>query len=51
MKSAPPKMSDFQKYIFLYFAEKDEKYLGWFLHYYEPRLNTIIMQTVQETAM
>lgn len=51
MKPAPPKMSDFQKYIFLYFAEKDEKYLGWFLHYYEPRLNTIIMQTVQETAM
>ena len=34
-----------------YCAEKDEKYLGWFFHYYEPRLNTIIMQTVQETAM
>lgn len=44
-------MSDFQEYISLYFTEKNEKYLGWFLHYYEPRLNTVIMQTVQETAM
>ena len=51
MKPAPPKMSDFQEYIALYLAEKDEKYLGWFLHYYEPRLNTVIMQTMQETAM
>lgn len=51
MKSAPPKMEDFQEYIALYFAEKDEKYLGWFFHYYEPRLNTIIMETVQETTM
>ncbi len=51
MKPAPPKMDDFQKYIALYCAEKDEKYLGWFLHYYETRINTVIMQTVQETAM
>ena len=51
MKPAPPKKNDFQEYIALYFAEKDEKYLRWFLHYYEPRLNTVIMQTVQETAM
>ena len=51
MKPAPPKVDDFQEYIVLYLAEKDEKYLGWFLHYYEPRLNTVIMQTVQETAM
>lgn len=28
MKPAPPKMEDFQEYIALYFAEKDEKYLG-----------------------
>lgn len=34
MKSAPPKMEGFQEYITLYFAEKDEKYLGWFFHYY-----------------
>ena len=51
MKPAPLKRDDFQEYIALYFAEKDEKYLGWFFHYYEPRLNTIIMETVQETAM
>ncbi len=51
MKPAPPKLEDFQEYIALYFAEKDEKYLAWFFYYYEPRLNTIIMQTVQETAM
>ena len=51
IKPAPPKMSDFQEYISLYCAEKDEKYLRWFLHYYEPRINTVIMQTVWETAM
>lgn len=51
IKPAPPKVDDFQEYIALYLAEKDEKYLGWFLHYYEPRLNTVIMQMVQETAM
>ena len=51
MKPAPPKMKDFQEYIALYFAEKDDKYLNWFFHYYEQRINTVIMQTVQETAM
>ena len=51
MKPAPPKLDSFQEYVALYCAEKGEKYLGWFFHYYEPRLNTIIMQTVQETAM
>ena len=51
MKPAPPKPENFQEYIALYFAEKNDKYLAWFFHYYEPRLNTIIMQTVQETAM
>ena len=51
IKPAPPKKENFQDYIVLYCAEKDEKYLSWFFHYYEPRLNTIIMQTVQENAM
>ena len=51
MKPAPPKLDDFQEYIALYFSEKNGKYLDWFLHHYEPRLNTIIMQTVQEYAM
>ena len=51
IKPAPPKKNDFQEYIALYCAEKDEKYLKWFLHYYEPRINTVIMQTVWETSM
>lgn len=48
---APPKKDDFQEYIALYFAEKDEKYFTWFLHYYEPTLNTQIMTAVQEYSM
>lgn len=48
---APPKKDDFQEYIVLYFAEKNETYLSWFLHYYEPILNTQTMSTVQENAM
>ena len=48
---APPKKDDFQDYIDLYFAEKDEKYLSWFLHYYEPTLNTQMMTAVQEYSM
>ena len=51
MQPAPLKRDDFQEYIALYFAEKDDKYLNWFFHYYEQRINTVIMQTVQETAM
>lgn len=48
---APPKKDDFQDYIDLYFSEKDEKYLSWFLHYYEPTLNTQTMTVVQEYSM
>ena len=48
---APPKKDDLQEYIALYCAEKNDKYLSWFFHYYEPRLNTVIMQSVQENAM
>lgn len=51
MKPAPPKKDDLQEYIALYCAEMNDKYLSWFFHYYEPRLNTVIMQTVQENAM
>ena len=50
-EAGPPKKDDLQAYIALYCAEKDDKYLNWFFHYYEPRLNTIVMQTVQENAM
>lgn len=49
-KPAPPKMK-FQKYIRLYLEEKDDKYLMWFLHYYEPILNNAIKSYVQEYAM
>lgn len=51
MKPAPPKKDDLQEDIALYCPEKDEKYLNSFFHYYEPRINTIIMQTVLENAM
>ena len=33
---APPKW-DLQEYIVTYLKEKDERYLSWFLHYYEKR--------------
>lgn len=48
---APPKKDNLQEYIDLYLAEKDDKYLSWFLHYYEPKLNTIAMDTAQKYAM
>ncbi len=48
---APPKKDDLQEYIDLYLAEKDDKYLSWFLHYYEPKLNTIAIDTAQKYAM
>lgn len=51
MKPAPPKKDNLQEDIALYCPEKDEKYLNSFFHYYEPRINTIIMQTVLENAM
>ncbi len=40
--SGTPKKDDLQEYIDLYLAEKDEKYLSWFLHYYEPTLTTVM---------
>ena len=48
---APPKYENFQTYFDLYFAEKDEKYLSWFLHYYENELNTKARGFVNEYAM
>ena len=46
LSPAPPRKDDLQEYIDLYFAEKDEEYLSWFLHYYEPTLNTTVMGIV-----
>lgn len=51
LSPAPPRKADLQEYIVLHFAEKDEKYLSWFLHYYEPTLNTTVMSIVQRYAM
>ena len=48
---APPKYENYQTYFDLYFAEKDEKYLSWFLHYYENELNTKARGFVNEYAM
>lgn len=48
---APPKKDDLQEYIELYLADKDDKYIAWFLHYYEPTLNTVCINAVQRYAM
>ena len=32
---APPKENDLQKYILNYLAQNEDKYISWFLHYYE----------------
>lgn len=46
----PPK-KNLQEYISFYLAEKDEKYLSHFLHYYERTLNERVMEIVQDYAM
>ncbi|MBQ2668576.1 MAG: hypothetical protein IJF56_08140 [Clostridia bacterium] len=51
LSPAPPKVKDLQEYIDLYLSEEDEKYFEWFLHYYEPILNTTAMGIVQRYAM
>ena len=48
---APPKENDLQKYISNYLALKDDKYISWFLHYYERTLNEKAMAIVQDYAM
>ena len=48
---APPKENDLQKYILYYLSEKDDKYIAWFLHYYERTLNEKAMAVVQDYAM
>ena len=48
---APPRKKDLQEYIALYCAEKDDKHLAWFLHYFEKVINTKVMGYVQRFAM
>lgn len=47
----PPKKEDLQDYIDLYFAKKDDKYLMWFLHYYETILNDTVTDAVERYSM
>ena len=47
----PPKYENYQEYFDRYFAENDETYLAWFLHYYEKELNTKARGFVNEYAM
>ena len=48
---APPKENILQKYILNYLAQKEDKYISWFLHYYERTLNEKAMAIVQDYAM
>lgn len=47
---APPKW-DLQEYIATYLKEKDNKYLAWFLHYYENALNTNVQKYMRQFFM
>ena len=51
LEQAPPKYENYQEYFERYFAENDEIYLAWFLHYYEKELNTKARGFVNEYAM
>lgn len=51
LNPAPPKKRDLQEYIVLYLTEKDDKYLSWFLHYYECTVNDKAIGIVQDYAM
>ena len=48
---APLRENDLQKYILNYLAQKEDKYISWFLHYYERTLNEKAMAIVQDYAM
>lgn len=47
----PPVKDDLQEYIDLYIFEQDDKYLIWFLHYYEKILNDTVMEVVERYSM
>ena len=48
---APPKENDLQKDISNHLAQKEDKYISWFLHYYERTLNEKAIAVVQDYAM
>jgi DNA-directed RNA polymerase specialized sigma subunit len=47
----PPKKEDLQEYIDLYISEQDDKYIMWFLHYYEPVLNSTTKEAIERYSM
>ena len=51
LEQTPPKYENYQEYFDRYFAENDDTYLSWFLHYYENELNTKARGFVNEYAM
>ena len=48
---APPKKDNLQEYIDLYLKTNNEIYFPYFLHYYEPTLNTTAIEVVRDYAM
>lgn len=50
LEPAPPQMTC-QAYIDLYQEEKDEKYLSWFLHQHEPKINETIDRVMATYAI
>ena len=51
LEQTPPKYENYQEYFDRYFAENDDTYLSWFLHYYEKELNAKARGFVNEYAM
>lgn len=51
LDSAPKRETDLENYINKYLDEKDDKYLTWFLHYYEPVINEKAKRIVQNYSM
>jgi DNA-directed RNA polymerase sigma subunit (sigma70/sigma32) len=51
LSPAPPRKDDLQEYINLYLQTGNEQYFNWFMHYYEPTLNTTAMAIVQQYSM
>lgn len=50
LKPAPPKLN-LQEYIVTYLKEKDNRYLAWFLHYYENTLNNNVQEYMRKLFM
>ena len=47
---APPKLPP-QEYIDLHLAEKEDKYLSWYLHDWEPMLNRLAQDSCQASGL